>query len=100
MTTKTLLCGCSFDGYGMQHCTNHPPAEYRPKVTKYLVAWPEGGIGAFEREDVLCCAVAENGAKDTAKIFTLTCTLPTIYDPISLEAVREIAWPKQEVRAA
>lgn len=67
--------------------------DYRPKATKYLVRWPDGKVGGFENEDVLCCAIAENYAKETAEIFKLTCTLPTIYEPISLEAVREIAWP-------
>lgn len=68
-------------------------SDYRPKVTAYLVLWPNGRLGGFENEDVLCCAIAENRAKDTAQIFKLVCTLPTIYEPISHAEVREAAWP-------
>ena len=35
----------------------------------------------------------EDENKGEAQIFKLTCTVPTIYEPISSEEVREIAWP-------
>jgi hypothetical protein len=73
-------------------------ADYRPKVTKYMVLWSNKTLGAFEREDVLCCALAENRSMGEAQVFKLTCTLPTIYEPIPVEEVREIAFPKPDMR--
>jgi hypothetical protein len=70
----------------------------RPKVTRYLVMWPDKKIGGFEREDVLMIALAENRSMGEAQVFKLTCTLPTIYEPIASEEVREIAFPKPDMR--
>jgi hypothetical protein len=39
----------------------------RPKVTKYLVMWPDKKIGGFEREDVLMIALAENRSMGEAQ---------------------------------
>lgn len=62
--------------------------DYRPRVTKYLVCWPDKRIGGFEREDVLLIAIAENRSLGEAQVFRLECTLPTIYYPIDISEVR------------
>lgn len=63
----------------------------RPRVTEYLVLWPNKKMGGFEHEDVLLCALAENRREGEAQIFKLTCTLPTIYEPID---EREVMFPR------
>lgn len=73
---------------------------YKPKITTYLVLWPDKKIGGFEREDVLCIAIAENRSLGEAQIFKLACTVPTIYEPISYDEVREIAFPEEKLKAA
>lgn len=66
--------------------------QYRPRATTYLVHWSSGKMGGFDREDVLLCAIAENrqtSIGDPVTIWKLCCTMPTIYEPITVEELTQ-----------